>query len=747
MIGEKENRTLSGLMLALLVFFLTSMAAPSSPWAEAQPAAPPPAPAPGAIAPSPVTPGPAPSVSTPSPGLTVPSAAVPSPAEAGAAPAAPAVAPAAPTAVPAAPEAAPAAPWEAPPSPLEQMFEAPYEVSVPHAVPRALKQFGYDLFRAPASTFAPVTDVPVGPDYVVGPGDTMIIYIWGLVENILTVTVDRNGNIFLPKAGTLRLAGLRFSEAEEQIRNALSKYFKKFDLKVAMKDLHTIKVFVVGEVVRPGGYTISSLSTISNALYVAGGPSKQGTMRNIRLLRNNKTVITLDLYDFLLRGDKSRDLRLETGDTVFVPPIGPVAAISGMVKRPAIYELTGPTRISELIEMAAGLIPTSYLKRVQIERVRGHQEKAILDLDLTALSRKQDQSADIEVQDGDLVKIFPIDTAIYNRVRLEGTVKYPGDYEWRPDLKLSTLLTPERLLPQSYLDRVEVYRLKPDFTTEVLAVNLRALLNGDLSQDLALQQMDRILVNTELRPTEAVTVTGEVRRPGTYPIVRGERLSSLIRRAGGFTADAYPKAAVFTRKAIRDAEKEELDRFIKSQQQTLIAESAAYAAAGMPGTEAEEQRIVTAQRQQLLSMLAQQVPLGRMAVHLDVPEKLENTPHDILLMDGDTLHVPKRPGSVLVLGSVRNPAAFLHKEGENYLYYLQRAGGLTPEADDKGIYILRADGSAETTFLKMRKIEVGDTIVVPLSTAAKYRPIPLARDIATIIGNFAVTLAVLIRIL
>ncbi|MFH0872257.1 MAG: SLBB domain-containing protein [bacterium] len=626
------------------------------------------------------------------------------------------------------------------------MFEQPYEVSVPQVIPRALKQFGYDLFRAPSSTFAPVTDVPVGPDFILGPEDSMTIFMWGLVENVLSVTIDRNGNIFLPKAGTLRLAGLRFGEAEIQIKEALAKYFKKFEVKVVMRDLHTIKVFVVGEVVRPGGYTISSLSTISNALYVAGGPSKQGTMRTIRLMRDNKTVITLDLYDFLLKGDKTNDLRLETGDTIFVPPIGPVAAISGMVKRPAVYELKGPTRISQLIEMAAGLVPMSYLRRVQIERFRGHQEKVVTDLDVSALYEGKDPGADIEIKDGDFIKVFPIDTMVYNRVRLEGAVKYPGDYELKPNLTLSQLLTPEKLLPQAHLEKVELIRLKPDFTYEVLYVNLRSLLQGDLSQDIALQKMDRIVVSTELRALETVTVSGEVKRPGTYTIVKGEKLSSVIRRAGGFTSDAYPKAAVFTRKTIRDTEKEQLDKFLKAQQQALLQESAAYAAAGQAETEAAVQRQAVAQRQQLLTLLSQQIPLGRMAIRLAEPEKLENTPDDILLTDGDTLFIAKRPSSVLVLGSVYNQSAFLHKEGENYQYYLERAGGLTREADGKGIYMLKADGSAEKSFLKMRKIEVGDTIVVPVSTEAKYRPIPLARDIATIIGHFAVTLGVLIAL-
>ena len=423
-----------------------------------------------------------------------------------------------------------------------------------------------------------------------------------------------------------------------------------------------------------------------------------------------------------------------------------MAAISGTVKRPAIYELEGPTSISQLVEMGAGLVPMSHLRRVQIERVRNYTEKVAIDLDLTALYERKDLKADIQILDGDFVKVFPIYSSIYELVRLEGAVKYPGDYQCKPNMRLSQLLTPDKLLPQAYLDKIELVRLKSDFTYEVLYFNLRGLLQGDVSQDTELRALDRIVVSTELKLVEAVTIAGEIRRPGSYTIIKGERLSSLIRRAGGFTADAYPKAAVFTRDTIRQAEKEELDKFVKMQQQVIFQESAAYAAAGLSETEAAEQRAVALQRQQYLTLAAQQVPLGRMAIHLAELEKMENTPDDILLMTGDSLTIPKRPSSVLVIGSVYNQSAFLHKSNQNFQYYLARAGGPTPDADESGIYLLRADGSAETSFLKMKKIEVGDTIVVPLSTAAKYRLIPLTKDIATIIGQFALALGVFIRL-
>ena len=245
-----------------------------------------------------------------------------------------------------------------------------------------LKQFGYDLFQRTVSTFAPITDVPVGPDYIVGPGDRFTISLWGRIELAYKTEVDRNGEITLPKVGTLKVWGSSFSELKTQLKNELSKHYKGFEMNVVMDRLRSIRVFVVGEVRTPGSFTLSSLATVYNALFAAGGPSKRGTMRDIRLLRNGKVIRNLDLYNFLLRGDMSQDERLQSGDTVFVPMIGSVAGIAGNVKRPAIYEMKGEVTLGELFDLAGGVTPTGYTQRVQIERIIAHQKRIVEDLDL-----------------------------------------------------------------------------------------------------------------------------------------------------------------------------------------------------------------------------------------------------------------------------------------------------------------------------------------------------------------------------
>lgn len=644
-----------------------------------------------------------------------------------------------------APVAAPAVPPSRRPSPIEAALEA----SVPQQVSRKLEQFGYGLFRAPASTFAPVDNVPVGPNYILGPGDGLTVYVYGLVESVFNETVDRNGEIFLPKVGPIRVWGLPFSKAEELITQRLARVFSGFNTTLTMGRLRTIKVFVVGEVQQPGGYTLSALSTISNALYAAGGPTKVGTLRDIRLIRDNQPVVAFDLYDFLLRGDKTNDVRLEAGDTIFVPPIGPVVGVAGFVKRPAIYEMKEAIRVSEVLKLAGGVTPFAYLQRVQVERVRVDKEKYVVDLDLSRLFYEGDRSVDLQVKDGDLIKVFPIDTRIYNTVQLEGFVRHPGEYELKPGMRLADLLPPDAVLPQAYLDRVEVVRITPELETEVHSVDAKQLWRGDPSQNLVLRELDRVVVKSELRPEESVTVQGEVRRPGTYTIRNGERLSSVLARAGGYMEDAYLKGAVFTRQRVKEEEQKRLEEFIRAQEAALLTQAAAAAegltslsAAGAKDEGTLQAQALT-QRREMLRVLASQVVLGRVVVRLDEPDRIAGTADDILLEHGDVLTIPKKPSSVLVVGAVRNPTAILHKEGESTEYYISRAGGFSKQAEKKEMYIVRADGSAVTSFTKLRTLEPGDTIVAPADTDPKVRALPITRDVATILGQFALSVGVI----
>ena len=349
----------------------------------------------------------------------------------------------------------------------------------------------------------------MGPDYVVGPGDTLVVYVWGkLVQETFTLTVDRDGKISLPKAGTLFLWGLKFSEAEIIIKQALSNNYANFSINVTLGKIRTIRTFVLGEVYKPGSYTISSLSTVFQALFEAGGPTKVGSLRKIKLIRDNKTISTIDLYDFLLSGEKAKDLRLQSGDTVFVPAIGSVVAIRGSVKRPRVYELLGETRISEVIRMAGGLTPSVYLKRLQMERIVNNEKKSVIDFELANPDVLKD-GKDIKINDGDMISIFPINKTRRGYVSISGNVSMPGEYELTPELKVRELLKKAGgTLAGTYLPRGEISRYVDEKTKEIIPFDMEKLLKGGTAENYPLKEWDQVIVYSlfNVIPVQSVAI-------------------------------------------------------------------------------------------------------------------------------------------------------------------------------------------------------------------------------------------------
>ncbi len=617
---------------------------------------------------------------------------------------------------------------------LEQAYLGPFGTP--------LRQYGYSMFAANVSTFAPVDDIPVGPDYVLGPGDDLSINVWGAVDSTLIRTVDRNGRIVLPKVGDLRIWGLTFSQADRLIRDELGRYFRGFQTSVTMGRLRTVSVHVVGEVCQPGVYTLSSLSTVTNALYSAGGPTKLGSLREVRLLRSNVQVARIDLYDFLQRGDRTRDYRLESGDTIFVPTVGDVVAVAGEVKRPAIYEVTSGTRLADVVGLAGGVTPTSYLKRVQVVRALPDAERITLDVDLASHYLRGEEQGNPPINAGDLVLIHRSDPRVYNIVKVEGAVRYPGAYELKPMMRIGQLLPADKLLPEAYAERVEVARRRPDLSMEIVSVDLKKAWSGDPGQDLLLKPLDEVTVRTELKTARTMVLTGEIVRPGVYTIAEGERLSSVLERAGGFTDRAFLKGAAFTRAALRKTEQEQLDAFLKTLEQRLLASSSTIIVGAEKEEAAASQQALQA-RKEMLKLLASKVVVGRMVVQLDQPDKLRGTENDVTLIDGDTLNIPEPSRSVLVLGSVRNSTSVQYKDGAGVDYYINRVGGFSKEADKKETHIVKADGSAISSFTNVRTIEPGDTVIVPPKEEEKIRTLPTIRDIVQIIGSALLGMAAL----
>lgn len=304
--------------------------------------------------------------------------------------------------------------------------------------------FGQSLFGNVPSTFAPVDNVPVTPEYVLGPGDEIVLEVWGQTRFRGRYGVDRTGNISLPDVGSVHVAGLPFEKLQGYIRSQLERVYRNFDLTVNLGQLRSIQVFVLGNVNRPGSFTISSLSTLVNALFASGGPSTSGSMRHIQLRRSTGVVQEFDLYDLLLHGDKSKDLPLLPGDVIFVPPVGSQVAIAGSVKVPAIYELRDETSVSQILDLAGGLTLTAGPGGTRIERISGHIERSVVDVDLA--SGKEER-----VSPGDVLIVGAISERFNNAVTLRGNVLNPGRYVWRPGMRLHNLIPDkDALLTRDY---------------------------------------------------------------------------------------------------------------------------------------------------------------------------------------------------------------------------------------------------------------------------------------------------------
>ncbi len=307
--------------------------------------------------------------------------------------------------------------------------------------------FGASLFSGVPSTFAPVDNIPVAPDYVIGPGDELRIQVYGQVNQQGSFVVDRTGNISFPEVGTIHVAGIQYQQAAAFLKSQLGRVFRNFDLNVNLGQLRSIQVFVVGEARRPGAYTVSSLSTLLNALFASGGPLPQGSLRDIQLIRSDAATVHFDLYDLLLHGDKSKDVTLAPGDVLFIPVSGPQVAISGSVNTAAIFEIRPDTRVSQLIELAGGKTSVATGSAVRLERIFEHTMRSVVDVDLS-------KGQDPVLAAGDIMTIGSVLNRYADAVTLRGNVTAPGRYVWHQGMRILDLVpSREQLITRDYYSR------------------------------------------------------------------------------------------------------------------------------------------------------------------------------------------------------------------------------------------------------------------------------------------------------
>jgi polysaccharide biosynthesis/export protein len=814
--------------------------------------------------------------------------------------------------------------------------------------------FGYDLFAGSRSTFQPVVDIPVPVDYVLGPGDVLQAQLLGRAPGTHYLVVNRDGAVNFPELGPITVAGLSFDEARRLLQERVSQQMIGVTVSITMGELRSIRIFVLGEAERPGSYTVSSLSTIANALFVSGGIKPIGSLRTIQLKRNGRVMATLDLYDLLLRGDTRNDMRLSPGDVVFIPPVGPQVGVDGEVRRPGIYELRGEATAGDLVQLGGGLSATAFPQRASLARISADHERTVEDIDLrsaaglalrlragdllevpgvlervdnavtlsghvfrprslqhrpgmrisdvlptlgelrpladanyvlirrelppsrevVALSadlaralRARGSEADVLLQPGDRVTVFsliplpeeeeeeelagpyfeggawsggPWDMPRMNPaeqewyaaqqagrsqqrprpqqsgaqrqdgapaldgpwaweseaqrkrrieareraeereralkadrrtiidelltdlmlqasfddgapvVRVGGRVRAPGLYPLEPGMRISDLLRAGgRLAESAYVLDAEVtrYRVVNGEYREagLINVDLAAIRAGDRDADVLLESYDFLNVKevTDWSDQESVTLRGEVRFPGTYPIRKGETLLSVLSRAGGLTERAYPEGAVFTREALKEREREQLERLTRQMEADLAA--LALPGSQMPAGQDPLQAMAAARA--MLEDLREAEPVGRLA--MDLRRTLRASPgsqEDPALQDGDVLSVPGPMQTVTVIGEVHSTTSHLFDRALGRDEYIMLSGGFTQRADRSRVYVIKANGqvSAASSSRWFRnndlRIAPGDTIVVPMDVE-RIRPLPLWTAVTQIIFNLAVAVA------
>jgi polysaccharide export outer membrane protein len=613
---------------------------------------------------------------------------------------------------------------------------------------RLLPIFGQDLFRTVPSTFAPLDNVPVPADYVLGPGDELLIRIWGQVSLNQRTTVDRDGSIYLPKIGEFSVVGLKYSQLQPALNSELSRVFKNFELSVSLGRLRSIQIYVVGEVRLPGTYTIGSLSTLINALFASGGPSKNGSMRQIELKRGGKTVATLDLYDMLLRGDFAQDTPLLPGDVIFVPPAGPRVAMLGSIINPAIYELKGDASLKDVIGFAGDLSSTAGGVSAILERIDSRKVRSVAELPLQG-----DVNLAKQLKDGDIIRFPQISPRFDNAVTLRGNVAGPGRYPWKEGMRIKDLIpSPDFLTTREFWDTqnglvgntqgpsghdvkrmgaeinweyaVLQRRNKQDLSTQLMPFNLANAIAGKQEDNLALEPDDIITIFSQAdiavpiaERAAFVSLQGEFRSPGVYQVKPKQTLRQLVQQVGGFTNDAYLNGAVFTRESARVEQQKRLDDYIRTLEQSMERSTGTQAA-----TQGSREEMVASQakadaQHRLIEQMRQVKATGRLVLQL-LPGKsdLESIP-DIMLDDGDNLMIPARPATVNLVGAVHNNTSIIYKEGKTVRAYLRLSGGITEYGDTKNLFVVRADGTAmgrrdHRELLSMRLMP-GDSIVVP----------------------------------
>ena len=675
---------------------------------------------------------------------------------------------------------------------------APKPVAPKVIKPATLPYFGYAVFQNAKVDFSPEIYGPVDNEYPLGPGDEIVISIWGEVELRHALTIDREGQVYIENVGILTLSGLNIRQAKKKLRKVLSKSYSSLSdgkafLDLSIGKLRSIRVFVVGNVKSPGVFTVPALTSPFNMLFYAGGVQKNGSLRDISLVRKNRKVRSLDFYDFLNKGEKYANVRLQNYDVIVVPTVKKRVHLSGAVTKPAIYELSKKENLSELIRFAGGFKANAYIENIQIERYSDNKERRLLSINY------KENEGNFKLLDGDRIAVSAIDRKIKNFVKISGPVFGPKRFEFYPGMTIKDLFSQvDSIGGDAYLDRVHITRMLPDRKKQLFSVNLNEFLENN-EQDFLLAPEDyiEILSHKTLFPADSVHIYGAVTNPGTYELKKDMTLKDLIFSAGGFLKNAMIDQAEISRLNPFNNDPNKLstilfvdidstytkklnpdtgdlffliandDIFIRTnsdwEMQRHISVSGEVKLPGAYSLKSKTERITDLiQRAGGLKPTAylegarlfrSNRGVGQIGIDFKAIFENPSDPQNIFLESGDRIVIPEKLATVKIVGGIHFPSSVLFEKGKGLDYYIKAAGGLTELADKSNITVRLANGRPahlkHFLFWKYLSddITAGSTIYVPVFTENQDIDWTGAiRDAAAILSSVATVILIVDRV-
>lgn len=640
-----------------------------------------------------------------------------------------------------------------------------FETLVAESLGIRLPVFGKDLFSGQP---VDVTTIPAAADYLVGPGDELVIKAWGGIDVDYRATVEADGNIYIPKIGNVFIAGTRFSETRQVVGAAIRKNYRNFELAVTLGQMRSTDIKVVGMVGKAGTYQLSAYATVLDALTAAGGPSAHGSFRSVAVVRKGKTVQQLDVYDVLLKGDKTGDVRLQPGDVVVVYSAGIQVAVGGAVSRPSIFEMKKGESLAKLLDYAGGYSVTARPKQLRIERVSPTTFKR------EVLEVSGDDISAFELRDGDIVRVPRISGEISNAVTLRGSVAEPMRLAWKDGFKVSDLITSkEMLIEASYWknrndavnqevtggeealrlrvkrsfdeinwDYAVIERLdRETLQAQLIPFNLGKALAKDGANDIQLLPGDTVTVFSKqdvrvsvAKQSRFVRLEGEVQQPGVYLATPGDTIQSLVAKAGGLSSYAYLYGAEFKRESTKKQQQARMREIVERLQTNIDSAARQRATDAITGDDTRLNAAEAENDKRLLSRLQRIEASGRIVLGVPVEANTATALPELTFEDGDVLTIPARPSTVAVAGSVFNENAFMFQPGKSVRQYVEQAGGpLSPSASNL-YYIAKADGSVVPAS-KGDTLNAGDTVLV-MEEVGKKSLVRSLRDWTQIIYQF-----------